>query len=101
MRVISVRPLRKFWERRPDAQSPLRHWYRTVKRSDWRNFVELRGEFPHADQVTINGKQVIIFNVGGNNYRLLAVVEYKWRVVYVRAVMTHAEYDNGRWKRLI
>lgn len=94
MHVITRKRLNEFAEKHPDAKSPLAHWYQLMKRSDFANFVELRTVFPSADQV---GK-LTIFNVGGNKVRLIAAIHYNRRKVYIRAVLTHTEYDEQRWK---
>lgn len=70
------------------------NWYRLMKRNNFSSFVELREVFPAADQV---GK-LTVFNVGGNKVRVIAAIHYNRRKVYLRAVLTHAEYDDQRWK---
>jgi mRNA interferase HigB len=56
--------------------------------------VDVRADFPHADAVDIS----MVFNLGGNKYRLVSVIKYRWRIVYIRHILTHAEYDEGKWK---
>ena len=94
MRVISRRRLREFWLVHPDAESPLRTWFKVVNETTWNSFPELRQTYPSADQVG----RLVVFNVGGNRYRLVARVDYQWQKLFVRAVMTHAEYSKGGWK---
>ncbi len=65
-----------------------------MKNGTFSNFAELHAVFPTADQV---GK-LTVFNTGGNKVRLIAAIHYNRRKIYVRAVLTHAEYDEGRWK---
>jgi mRNA interferase HigB len=60
----------------------------------WQNFVDLRQVFPSADQVG----NLTVFNIGGNNYRLITLVDYKYQKVFIRHVLTHAEYDKEEWK---
>jgi mRNA interferase HigB len=72
----------------------LAHWYFSIKSAVFANFAELRVMFPSADQV---GK-LTVFNIGGNRVRLVAAIHYNRRKVYIRAVLTHAEYDEGKWK---
>lgn len=95
MHVISVKPLREFWERYPDAESPLRDWFSVVKKAEWTCFADVRGRYATADQV---GRQVV-FNIGGNKYRLIAAIHYNRGKVFVRHVLTHKEYDRGHWKQ--
>ena len=94
MHIISRKRLNEFGEQHPDAKASLAHWYQLAKQEKFANFVELRMVFPSADQV---GK-LTVFNVGGNKVRLIAAIHYNRRKVYVRAVLTHTEYDEHRWK---
>jgi mRNA interferase HigB len=94
MHVISFRRLKEFWTKHPQAEKPLRAWHQVAERAQWRNLNELRATFPHADVV---GK-CIVFNVGGNKFRLVVVAHFNRGKLYVRKVMTHAEYSKGRWK---
>ena len=99
MRVISLKPLREFWLRRPDAEKPLRDWYRTASHAEWRNLTHVRETYRHADAVkTANGDILTVFNIGGNKYRLIARIRFDYRLVNVRAVLTHAEYNQQGWK---
>ena len=99
MRVISLKPLREFWRRHADAEEPLRLWYKTATGADWPSLRDVRQTYPHADGVrTAAGETLTVFNIGGNKYRLIARIRYDYRLVNVRAVMTHQEYDEGKWK---
>src|SRR4029434_4982419 len=73
MRVISQKPLREFWEHHADAEPPLRQWLTAVKAAKWKNFSELRATFGSADVY----KDLTIFNIGGNKYRLIVAINYK------------------------
>ncbi|MBK8433771.1 MAG: type II toxin-antitoxin system HigB family toxin [Chloroflexi bacterium] len=94
MHIISKKALQDFWEKHPTAASPLQTWFTVVRQAKWRNLADVRRDFPAADLVG----RLMVFNIGGNNYRLVARVEYEWQRVYVRHVLTHAEYDKERWK---
>lgn len=94
MHIITRKRLNEFARKYPDAKTSLEHWYKLVKRGRFHSFVELRTEFPHADQV---GK-LTVFNIGGNKARLIVAMHYNRQRVYVRAVLTHEEYDKGKWK---
>lgn len=99
MRVISLKRLREFWERHPDAEGALRAWYRVASAARWRSLQDARAAYPHADGVeTENGETLTVFNVCGNKYRLVVRIRYDFQLVNVRAVLTHAEYDKGWWK---
>jgi mRNA interferase HigB len=94
MHVISEKTLKSFWTRYPGAETPLRAWCSVVRQSRWRTFAELRVTYPAADLV---GK-FIVFNIGGNKFRLIAVIHFNRAKVYIRRVLTHEEYDKGDWK---
>lgn len=90
MRIISKRTLREFWERFPDAEEPLLAWFREAEKADWGKPSELKEQYRNASFV---GERVV-FNIKGNDYRLVVWINYPYRVVYVRFVGTHAEYDK-------
>lgn len=94
MHVITRKRLNEFSEKHPDALSALAHWYRLMKSGSFRSFAHLRETFPSADLV---GK-LTVFNIGGNKVRLIAALHYNRKKVYIRAVLTHAEYDTDTWK---
>jgi mRNA interferase HigB len=98
VRVISLKLLRDFWRRFPDAERPLRQWYKIALQASWNSLAEVRTTYPHADGVTAGGETLTVFNVGGNKYRLVARIRYDYQLVNVRAVLTHREYDAGKWK---
>jgi mRNA interferase HigB len=99
MRVISKRRLREFWERHADAERPLRTWWKTAVAGTWRSIREVRATFPQADAVAAAGGLVLtVFNIAGNKYRLITRIVYAYGRIYVRAVLTHREYDAGDWK---
>ncbi|WP_058554669.1 type II toxin-antitoxin system HigB family toxin [Thiohalocapsa sp. ML1] len=95
MRVISKRPIREFWTRHPEAQPALQDWYRRLSQCAATSFPELRQTFGSADYVD----GYVIFDVGGNKYRIATVIHFDKQRAYVRAVMAHAEYDRNRWRR--
>jgi mRNA interferase HigB len=94
MHIITRKRLNEFAAVHPDTKSALQHWYRRIKTSTFQNFVELRDVFPSADQV---GK-LTVFNIAGNKVRLITAIHYNRQKVYIRAVLTHAEYDENKWK---
>jgi mRNA interferase HigB len=94
MHIITRKRLNEYAAKHPTAESGLAHWYRTLKRNNPANFAEMQGLLPHADQVG----GLTVFNIGGNKARLVAAIHYNRRKVYIRAVLTHAEYDTGKWK---
>ena len=94
MHVISRKALRLFWERNPGSKGPLSRWFKIVDRSTFDSFDALRATFPSADQVG----GLVVFNIGGNKYRLIASIHFNRGKVYIRSVLTHEEYDRGAWK---
>lgn len=94
MHVISRRSLREFAERHPGSEAALDFWYRVALRARWASIAEVRRDFPHADAY----RTCTVFNVAGNNYRLVAKIYYQDQVLLVRAVLAHAEYDREGWK---
>ena len=94
MHVISKKALREFWGKYPDSQMPLRRWFKLISKSSFGNFTELRAVFPSVDIVD----DLIVFNIGGNKYRLIVTIHFNRGKVYVRRVLTHEEYNRGRWK---
>jgi len=95
MRIISRKALRLFWEGHPESKTALARWFKVMATTEFRNFAELRAAFPTADKVD----QWIVFNIGGNKYRLIASIHFNRGKVYIRHVLTHLEYDKGAWKR--
>jgi mRNA interferase HigB len=94
MHIISRKALREFWETHPDAELPLRQWEAVVRRADWRDWADLKVTYGRADKV----EEYVVFNVGGDKYRLIAIVSYPQGKVYIQDVLTHKEYDRGAWK---
>jgi mRNA interferase HigB len=95
VRIISKAAIREFTAKRPDAVEPLMHWRHVAKRARWKNITDVRLDFPHADAVGI----FTVFNIAGNKYRLSTVIKYLWRVVYIRAILTHEECSREKWKQ--
>ncbi len=91
MRIIAKSTLRAFWNRHPNAEEPLLAWYRETEKADWANPAQVKAQYRSASFV---GENRVIFNIKGNDYRLVVKINYPYRVVYVRFVGTHAEYDK-------
>lgn len=93
MRIISRKTLREFWERpgRHDAEQPLKAWFRQTAAAAWASPADVKAAFGNA---SIVGDGRVVLNIAGNKYRLVARVNYPYRVVYLRFVGTHREYDR-------
>lgn len=89
MRIISVSTLKEYWERHPDSKQPLSEWYVKVERSEWKSFTDMKKDFNSVDYI---GNQHYVFNIKGNNYRLVVAVKFTPKLVYIRFVGTHDEY---------
>ncbi len=94
MHVISRKRLKEFWESDKKAEIALDEWYRRVKKINPSDIAELRLVFPHADLVG----SCIVFNVGGNKYRLITKMDFRRQTVFIRYVLSHKEYDKEKWK---
>lgn len=94
MHVISRKKLKEAAARHADLEGPLDAWFRIAKKAEWQSLVDVRMTFSSADTV---GKWTV-FNIKGNQYRLIAEMNYVFGRVYIRHVLTHAEYNRGGWK---
>jgi mRNA interferase HigB len=94
VKLISNKALREFAEDHPLAEEPLQSWRHIIEHNTFQNYAELRQAFRSVDKV---GEQYV-FNVGGNKFRLIATIAYRIQTVWVKHVLTHAEYDKGAWK---
>jgi mRNA interferase HigB len=92
--IISRKKLVEFWEKHPQSKGPLSAWYSRTRVAHWTMFADVRHDYPSADQVG----RFVVFNVGGNKYRLIVVIHYNRQKVYIRHVLTHGEYDEDDWK---
>ena len=93
MHVISRKKLLEAAERHRDLAGPLDVWYRIAKRAEWRSLTDVRRVFPTADAAG----RFTVFNIKGNAYRLIAEINYRTQKIFLRHVLTHAEYSKGNW----
>jgi len=94
VRIISRAAITEFSRTHKEALESLLHWHSVTKRAVWRHLVDVRTDFPHADAVGT----FTVFNICGNKYRLVSVIKFRWQIVYIRNILTHDEYDEGKWK---
>lgn len=94
VRIISKAAITEFSKTHKDALESLLHWHSITKRAAWRHLADVRAGFPHADAVGT----FTVFNISGNKYRLISAIQYRWQIVYIRHLLTHAEYGKGKWK---
>jgi len=91
MRVIAKRTLREFWEEYPDSEEPLLAWYREAESADWDSPAEVKAQYRSA---SFPGGDRVIFNIKGNDYRLVVRINYPYGIIYIRWVGTHRDYDK-------
>jgi mRNA interferase HigB len=91
VRVIAKRTLRDFWEKHADTEQQLKAWYNEAEQADWKSPNDIKKDYPSASILEDNR---MVFNIKGNNYRLIVRINYKYGVVWIRFVGTHAEYDR-------
>ena len=95
MHVISRKKLKEAATRHSNLEAPLDVWFRITKRASWQTIADVRKTFSNADLV----EKWTVFNIKGNKYRLITEINYRFQRVYIRHVLTHAEYDQERWKQ--
>jgi mRNA interferase HigB len=99
VRLIKRSTLRAYAVRHPPAARPLDNWARLTLSAAWRNLVETRRTFPHADPAKVkSGRTVTIFNIGGNDFRLITAIHYDRQKVFILNFLTHADYSRDLWK---
>jgi mRNA interferase HigB len=91
MRIIALKTLRLFWEQHPDAPQALQAWYRDAKRATWKTPADISNVYRNA---SIVGNNRVVFNIRGNQYRLVVAVNYTSSIIYIRFLGTHQNYDK-------
>jgi len=91
MRIIALATLRAFWGKYPDAEIPLRAWYALASRADWKTPADIKAAYRNA---SFTANRRVVFNIKGNDYRLVVAVRYGQGLMYVRFVGTHRQYDR-------
>jgi len=91
MRIFAKKILRGFWEKYSDSEEQLKTWYKEANSAKWNNPNDVKNEYPKAS-ILKSGR--VVFNICGNKYRLITLVNYQRQWVFIRFVGTHYEYDN-------
>ena len=91
MRIVAKRTLRAYWEKEPRAEQPLKSWHAITAKADWSSPADVKSTYARA---SIVGNDRVVFDIGGNRYRLVVRFDYTHRIGFVRFVGTHAEYDR-------
>ena len=94
MRIVSEKALREIAAKHSDAGAALAIWRTIVRRADWKSSADVKATFSNSDLVA--GRTV--FNIAANRYWLIAYIAFRGRKVFVKAILTHREYDQGAWK---
>jgi len=94
MKIISNSALRAFAVLHPQAEEPLLGWRRVIEKNRFGNWAELKSSFNAIDRVG----ELTVFDIAGNKYRLIAYIRFEKQIVYIKAVLTHQDYDKGAWK---
>ncbi|MBD2313554.1 type II toxin-antitoxin system HigB family toxin [Desertifilum sp. FACHB-1129] len=95
MHIISISRLKEFWTVHPNSEPALRTWYKLTSLAQWQHLAEVRQNFNSADSVG----NFTVFNIGGNHYRLITYIDYQYKKVFIRYVLTHKEYSEEKWKQ--
>ncbi len=91
MRIIARKTLQAFWQTHPDVEQPLRSWFAKASQANWQTPGDIKADYRNASFIANNR---VVFNIKGNNYRLVVAIKYEYGVVYIRFIGTHREYDR-------
>lgn len=91
MRIIALSKLKAFWEKHPQAEIPLRNWYAEASRADWKTPADVKAAYRNASFLANNR---VVFNIKGNDYRLIVAVHFNRGMMFIRFVGTHTQYDR-------
>ena len=91
MRVIARKVLREFWEKHADSEQQLKSWFQEASKAEWKTPIDIKAEYPSASILNDNR---FVFNIKGNNYRLIVKINFDYQMVWIRFIGTHAEYDK-------
>jgi len=94
MHIISRKKLRRFSGKHADAANAINTWYKIASKAEWKNLAEVQAVYSQAEAVG----NFTVFNIKGNRYRLIVDIVYKDQVIYIKYILTHAEYDKDEWK---
>jgi mRNA interferase HigB len=102
MNVIKRKTLEMFWNEHNRARAPLLVWFKITRKARWRHFQDTKATFGSADAVKVaSGKTATVFDIGGNNVRIITLIDYRRQAVLVRFVLTHPEYDKNKWRQML
>ncbi|HBK31155.1 MAG TPA: addiction module toxin RelE [Porphyromonadaceae bacterium] len=91
MRIVAKKTFRDFWEKHSDSEQFVKSWFHDTGKAKWRSHNELKADYPNARILKSNR---VVFNIKGNNYRLIIKINYDYQLIWIRFIGTHSEYDN-------
>lgn len=91
MRIIAKSTLKNYWVQRPETEGPLKSWFYEAQNADWKKPADVKDKYRSADPIADNR---VVFNIKGNNYRLVVKIHYNTGIIFIRFIGTHAEYDK-------
>lgn len=97
VRIIAIKALKDFWKKHPEAELPLLAWYAEAKNADWKKPADITRLYRTTSILTNNR---VVFNIKGNDYRLVVAINYEYKIVYIRFIGTHKEYDKINAKEI-
>jgi mRNA interferase HigB len=95
MRIVSRKAIREAAAKHSEWRASLNAWYKIARNADWANFAEVRNSWKRSDVVA----GFVVFDISHNKCRLIATIKYRWRMIYIRHILSHAEYDEKDWQR--
>lgn len=95
MRVVSRKAIREAAAKHSEWGASLNVWFKIATDADWKTFADVRNSWRNSDVVG----RFVVFDIGHNRCRLIATIVYKWRMVYIRRILSHAEYDKKEWQK--
>lgn len=90
--------MQSFWQSHQQARKPLEKWVQVAEQAHWDNWSQLKSTFGKADLIQAKTRTYVVFDIGGNKYRLITMVNFRGQVVIIEAALTHRQYDKGKWK---
>ena len=94
VRIVSRKAIREAAAKHGEWAASLNAWYKITEHADWRNFADVRNSWKNSD--VVGG--FVVFDISHNRCRLIATIRYKWRMVYIRHILSHTEYDQKEWQ---
>jgi mRNA interferase HigB len=95
MRIVSRKAIKQACSDHGEWCASLNAWYKIAKNADWKSFTDVRNSWKNSDVV----RNFVVFDISHNRCRLIATIKYKWRMIYIRRILSHAEYDKKGWQK--